>query len=58
MTQTGTLELRDKLTHFLSYSQKKRVAIAGVLAMSPEVMILDEPTAGLDPVLHHRLWKC
>jgi cobalt/nickel transport system ATP-binding protein len=48
MEQTETVELRDKPTHFLSVGQKKRVAIAGVLAMDPEVLILDEPTAGLD----------
>lgn len=50
MRQTDTWELRDKPTHFLSYGQKKRVCIAGILAMEPEVIILDEPTAGLDPV--------
>lgn len=38
----------DKPVHNLSYGQKKRVCIAGVLAMEPQVMILDEPTAGLD----------
>lgn len=49
MEQTGISDLRDKPTHALSYGQKKRVAIAGILVMRPDVMILDEPTAGLDP---------
>ena len=42
------LEYGDKPAHFLSHGQKKRVAIAGVLAMEPEVLVMDEPTAGLD----------
>ena len=46
---TGISDLRGKPTHALSYGQKKRAAIAGVAAMQPRVMILDEPTAGLGP---------
>jgi cobalt/nickel transport system ATP-binding protein len=45
----GIAELSHRPTHLLSFGQRKRVAIAGVLAMSPSVLLLDEPTAGLDP---------
>ena len=40
---------KDKSPFDLSGGQKRRVAIAGVIAMEPKVLILDEPTAGLDP---------
>lgn len=46
---TGTTHLKDRPTHSLSYGQKKLISIADVLAMEPEVIILDEPTASLDP---------
>jgi len=46
----GMLEHKDSSPYHLSYGQKKRVAIAGVLAMSPDVVIMDEPMAFLDPL--------
>lgn len=48
-------EIMDRSPFDLSGGQKRRVAIAGVLAMDPHVLVLDEPTAGLDPVSHLEL---
>lgn len=45
-------QVKDKSPFDLSGGQKRRVAIAGVIAMKPKVLILDEPTAGLDPKAH------
>jgi cobalt/nickel transport system ATP-binding protein len=45
----GVSALRKRPIHHASFGEQKRIAIAGVLAMRPSVMILDEPTAGLDP---------
>jgi cobalt/nickel transport system ATP-binding protein len=46
---TGIEHLASRAPHHLSGGEKKRVAIAGAIAMEPEVLVLDEPTAGLDP---------
>lgn len=45
----GVTHLRRRPTHQLSYGERKRVATAGAVAMCPSVLLLDEPTAGLDP---------
>lgn len=49
LEMVGMSGFEDKTPHHLSGGQQKRVAIAGIIAMRPEIMILDEPTAGLDP---------
>ncbi|WP_243370344.1 ATP-binding cassette domain-containing protein [Geotalea sp. SG265] len=50
-------ELGGKGIHNLSYGQKKRICIAGLLAMGHEILLLDEPTAGLDPMGEYRMME-
>lgn len=45
----GITHLAERATHQLSFGERKRVTIAGAVAMRPDVLLLDEPTAGLDP---------
>lgn len=49
LEQVGLWEKRDQVPLQLSYGQRKRLSLAGAIAMKPDVLIMDEPTAGLDP---------
>jgi cobalt/nickel transport system ATP-binding protein len=49
LAQVGMTEYAERLSHHLSVGEKKRIAIATVLSMEPDLLVLDEPSAGLDP---------
>jgi cobalt/nickel transport system ATP-binding protein len=55
LEQVGLRGFERRLAHHLSFGEKKRVAIAGVLAMKPEIIALDEPTSNLDHLHRRRL---
>lgn len=55
LEMVGLTGFEERAPHHLSGGQKKLVAIAGILAMRPEVIVLDEPTAGLDPLSSARV---
>lgn len=50
LNQVGMREFSERPIHTLSLGEKKRICLAGVLAMGPEVLLLDEPTSSLDPM--------
>ena len=49
LEQVGMVRYGNRLSHHLSHGEKKRISIATVLSMQPEILALDEPSAGLDP---------
>ncbi len=55
LAQVGMGEYSVRLSHHLSVGEKKRIAIATVLSMQPEILVLDEPSAGLDPRARRQL---
>ena len=55
LERVGMLEYIDRPPHHLSFGQRRRVAVATVLAMEPEILVLDEPSSNLDPASRREL---
>lgn len=57
MALTGLYDHRDKLVRHLSGGMKRKVMLCRALLPKPEIILLDEPTVGLDPIFRHQMWE-